>query len=316
MAPSGAQGFAESVFAAGHVAWSDDVQNDPRFAFQLFRVFPHRSGLIIPVGLDGAVAGAFYLVWRRERWQSAEDWVTALETIGQLVGVLLKNVKLVRVAEARRRSAETAEERYRLLFERNLAGVLWTRQGGEIIDCNESFARLMGCASREEALGHNVQDFYLDPGDRARVLTGLEPGGMADGRELRWRRCDGTPIWLRVNLRATDDGAFEGILIDISGEKRIAQAERAAVELRAVALLAAAAAHEINNPLTILLGQLAMLDRESPGNPRAMKIVAAAERIRDIVSHMARITRVEEFEHASENLPPMLDVKRSGDSRA
>ena len=314
--PLAAQGFAQSVFTAGHVAWSDDVQNDPRFAFPLFRAFPHRSGLIIPLSVDGAVAGAFYLVWWQEQRQVPEGVVTVLETIGQLVGMLLKNAQLARVAETRRRSAEAAEGRHRLLFDRNLAGVLWTRRDGRIVDCNESLARLLGYDSRQEVLGHDVQSFYMNQADREGVLAGIAPGGMADGRELYWRRRDGTPVWLRVNLRATAEGWFEGILIDISSEKRVAQAERAASELRAVAMLAAATAHEINNPLAILLGQLTMLAREYPENARTAKIVAAAERIRDIVSRMTNITRIEASEQYPGTSPPMLDIRKSGDARA
>ncbi len=309
--PVAAQGFAESVFSAGHVTWSADVQNDPRFASPLFRVFPHRSGLIIPLAVDGAVAGAFYLVWWGERREFRDGVATALETTGQLVGLLLKNAQLKREAEAGRTAAEAAARRYRLFFERDLAGVLWTRRDGQIIDCNESVARLLGYASRQEVLAHNAAEFYLDPSDRVAVLAGLEPGGTADGRELRWRRRDGTPIWLRVNLRATEDGSFEGVLLDISDQRRVAAAEREAAELRAVASLAATTAHEINNPLAILLGQLSLLDRELP--ERVAKITGAAERIRDIVSRMTHITRVEVIRHPAGSLPPMLDLKKSGD---
>jgi len=38
--PLAAQGFAQSVFTAGHVAWSDDVQNDPRSRFRCFARSP------------------------------------------------------------------------------------------------------------------------------------------------------------------------------------------------------------------------------------------------------------------------------------
>jgi len=46
------QGFSESVFRAGQVVWSDDVQHDDRFSYMLFRRFPHRSGVVIPLLLD------------------------------------------------------------------------------------------------------------------------------------------------------------------------------------------------------------------------------------------------------------------------
>ena len=60
--------FRESALGGGTVASSDDVQNDPRFAFELFRRFPHRSGVVVPFHVDGDLAGALYLVW----WERAE----------------------------------------------------------------------------------------------------------------------------------------------------------------------------------------------------------------------------------------------------
>src|SRR5262245_6340192 len=55
--------FRQSAFSGGSVASSDDVQSDPRFAFELFHRFPHRSGVVVPLHVDGDVAGALYLVW-------------------------------------------------------------------------------------------------------------------------------------------------------------------------------------------------------------------------------------------------------------
>ena len=97
-------------------------------------------------------------------------------------------------------------------------------------------------------------------------------------------------------------------LIDITEQK-------AADELRSMARLANAAAHEINNPLTMVLGRLAML-REDPSLPaeardRIGQIHAAAERIREIVVDMNHLTRVQLYEHAGRGLPEMLDIRKS-----
>src|SRR5947199_10823557 len=62
--PLAAQGFAAGVFTAGHVVWIDGVQNEPRFALKLLRVFPHMSGLINPFAGDVPVNGSFVLI----RW--------------------------------------------------------------------------------------------------------------------------------------------------------------------------------------------------------------------------------------------------------
>jgi GAF domain-containing protein/CheY-like chemotaxis protein len=87
------RGF-DAVFRSGHMIWSDDLPNDPRFAIPLFRRFPHQSGLVIPLSIDGLVAGAFYLVWwtARRRFEDAE--LATLQAIGEQAGVLLRNARL------------------------------------------------------------------------------------------------------------------------------------------------------------------------------------------------------------------------------
>ena len=71
---AGDQHGFDAVFRSGQVIWSDDLPSDPRFAIDLFRRFPHQSGLIIPLYLDDQVAGAFYLVWwhTRRRFEDAD----------------------------------------------------------------------------------------------------------------------------------------------------------------------------------------------------------------------------------------------------
>ena len=89
--PVDEQGFRDSVFNRAAVTSSSDVQNDPQFSFELFHRFPHRAGVIVPVHVDGIVAGAFYLVW----WERAQELdpaqVATLEAVGQQVALLLRS---------------------------------------------------------------------------------------------------------------------------------------------------------------------------------------------------------------------------------
>jgi PAS domain S-box-containing protein len=55
-------------------------------------------------------------------------------------------------------SMRESEARYRLLFERNLAGVYRSAMDGTLMDCNDAAARIFGYASREEALSHSLWD--------------------------------------------------------------------------------------------------------------------------------------------------------------
>jgi signal transduction histidine kinase len=94
-------------------------------------------------------------------------------------------------------------------------------------------------------------------------------------------------------------------------------ARRDAAQLRAVASLARAAAHEINNPLTAVLGGLALVNRKMKPDSQEAKWLGhakdAAEDIRDIVKRMNRITSIEEVPSAGP-LPDMLDIRKSSSS--
>jgi GAF domain-containing protein len=107
-------------------------------------------------------------------------------------------------------------------------------------------------------------------------------------------------------------GQQAGVLLD---NARLFEAERRAEALRAATSLANAAAHEINNPLSIIVGNLQMLERASGPDPsrRIARALDAAARIEEIVRRMSHITRLENVEDRG-HLPPMLDLRRSSDA--
>jgi signal transduction histidine kinase/CheY-like chemotaxis protein/transcriptional regulator with GAF, ATPase, and Fis domain len=133
------QGFAPAL-AAGRPLWSDEIQQDPWFAFPLFRRFPHQSGLVLPLVLDGAVSGAFYLVWWRERRRFEEGELGTLRVVGQQVGVLLQNARLFEETERRRRAAEALAD-----LGRTLAGTLDPAEMGRQIV--STACRLLGASA-------------------------------------------------------------------------------------------------------------------------------------------------------------------------
>jgi signal transduction histidine kinase len=82
-----------------------------------------------------------------------------------------------------------------------------------------------------------------------------------------------------------------------------------------VVRLANAAAHELNNPLAVVIGRLGMLERQLNDRPDAIdqieRMASAADRLRETIQQLTRITRLESFDHNDSHLPPMLDIRRS-----
>ena len=204
-----------------------------------------------------------------------------------------------------------SEERYRLLFERSFVGIFRTRWDGIVVDCNDAFARILGYRHAGEARGRSVIPHYATPADRAMVVDKIAAGEEVVEAELMGRRLDGSlvPVAMSVRRIVEPGGPIhEGTLLDVTDRKRAEEA----TALRSVAELANAAAHEINNPLTIVVGQLELIEQGKNVAEGIRRVRTAALRIRDIVNHMTRITRLERPEAASPALPRMLDLRRSG----
>src|SRR5436305_10259701 len=56
------------------------------------------------------------------------------------------------------RSLRGSEQRHRLLFERNVAGVYRTTIDGRILECNAAMAGILGFSSREELMEQAAGD--------------------------------------------------------------------------------------------------------------------------------------------------------------
>ncbi len=118
----------------------------------------------------------------------------------------------------------TSERRYRLLFERNLAGLYRSTLDGRIIECNSALARILGYPSRDDVLSLNTHELYLDPEDREVTLAALLQQKFLVNYEICLRRKDGSPVWVLANESLLEDGSgtpiLEGSLIDITERKR------------------------------------------------------------------------------------------------
>jgi integral membrane sensor domain MASE1 len=99
--------------------------------------------------------------------------------------------------------------------------------------------------------------------------------------------------------------------------RRLEAALREAEMLRYVTTLAAAAAHEINNPLTAVRGHLELLasrTEDAATRERVGATLGGVTRIQEIVQRMGHITRLK-LSESWPGLPDMLDLHESSGAR-
>src|SRR5258705_7573089 len=72
------------------------------------------------------------------------------------------------------------------LWQRTLAGIVRASLDGRILDCNESFARLFGFASRQDMFTRSTRDLYFDLGVRTEFVSRSEERRVGKECRSRW----------------------------------------------------------------------------------------------------------------------------------
>jgi len=181
---------------------------------------------------------------------------------------------------------------------------------GRVVLFNKAAERLTRYGAAEAIAGLDVTRLYPQGvvDDLLAKLRAAGPGGRVEGlrAEVLARGAEPVPVTVSASLllEGGEELAWVAILVDqrerISIERRLTTAEEKLKESEKQAMiaeLAGAAAHELNQPLTSVLGYADLLKRKTaPTDPtfRSIDIIyREAERMAEIVRKIGRITRYE-----------------------
>ena len=125
-----------------------------------------------------------------------------------------------------------AERKYRDIFEGSLEGIFESSREGQILTANPAFAKILGYDSAEEArasITDSANQVWVDSEERAEYVQQLEEKDVVLGYQCRFRRRDGTSIWVSLNTRSVKgpDGKtllYAGFLEDITERKKAEEA--------------------------------------------------------------------------------------------
>ncbi len=175
----------------------DDADTDPRVDREARQTIGVRSLIIAPLLEGDHVAGVL---------TAFSDRANAFDDLSAHVLQLLAGMTSGALMQA------TTFERYRLLFERNVAGVFRSTRDGKILDCNDALASYFGYGSREELMAQPTWDLYQDRADREALLEGLASGAALTNVRLRFKRKDGSPMTGLMTVSLLSAGGGEQLL--------------------------------------------------------------------------------------------------------
>jgi len=122
-----------------------------------------------------------------------------------------------KVSDALRQS----EAKYRDFFDSTSDMAFTLTPKGRFIDINYAGLKLLGFESKEEALGSNIEDFYVDISERAKLIEEIYEKGHVEGKQVRFKNKAGEVIEVAVTARAKVDDSnqliyHEGIIHNIT----------------------------------------------------------------------------------------------------
>ncbi|MBI5453710.1 MAG: PAS domain S-box protein [Deltaproteobacteria bacterium] len=200
---------------------------------------------------------------------------------GEVSGIVVNSRDLTELREAQERLRES-EEKYRHLFEHlNDAAMLADAGTGIILDTNKKGEELLG-RTRDEIIGMHQSNIHPRGGEedyRGRFARHVAKGKLAD-YVGEVERKDGTIVPVHISAEALalgDKRLILGIFRDMTEARRLEAEMLKSQKLESIGLLAGGIAHEFNNVLTGIYGNISLAKMMLSPAGRPYEAVSRAE---------------------------------------
>jgi PAS domain S-box-containing protein len=275
------------VAKSGEILVSEQGCDDPPSGTS---TSPSQANIIVPIKARDVVLGVIFL-YPTGRPELKPSEIQMLDTVGAQLGMAIENIRLY--DEIRESS-----EKYWDLFEKSRDILYTTDLEGNLTAVNEAMERFLS-RPKHKLVGTNCLEFLNEEGKELmrRILTGREE---LAGRifELAVIRPNGTSTFVEVSVRSivyrNRPVGFQISARDVTEQKNLRELLVRAERLAAIGQVVVTVRHEINNPLTTVIGNAELLIERQEQSDSDLKrrldlILENALRISEIVKRLQGI---------------------------
>ena len=221
------------------------------------------------------------------------ETVTSIQFKGKrsVLGYFMDHTEYERAKEA----LTLSEDKFRKVFRSSPTWfVISTLEDGFYIDVNEAFLRSTGY-TKDEVLGRTSSELgiWADPNKRTEMVKTLRKKGVVRDLEVEFRMKSGeirNVLWSAEVIDYGDEKCLIAVTRDITARRRAQQERLKREKLQGVLETAAAACHEINQPLQYIFLLLGEILEKDPENETLKEIKSQYDRIKGITNKFENIT--------------------------
>ena len=185
--------------------------------------------------------------------------------------LLYLNLNLEQMVTERTTALTLSEHRYRRIFEASKDMILSATPGGRVLELNPAGYKLLGLDQREGIENLQLSENIISPSVWLHLVELIQTQGFIASTEIDLRVADGSHrrAVLSGSLETEETGQPDGtiylLIKDIEQQRLMREQMAQADKLASIGELSAGIAHEINNPLGVILGftQLMLRNRET-----------------------------------------------------